>query len=108
MPLGTCSSSALIIFVFVFFSGLTGIIFNQRNFLVTMLSIEVMYLGITVSFILASILLGDLKAQIYALVLLILAAAESAVGLGILIVLYRFGGTIEFTDYENLKGYFSF
>ena len=47
---------------------------------------------------------GNPKGQIYANFLLILAAAESAVGLGLLIVLYRFGNSIEFQEYQKLKG----
>jgi NADH-quinone oxidoreductase subunit K len=63
-----------------------------------------MYLGITICFIIVSSSTTDPKGQIYALLLLILAAAESAIGLGVLIVLYRFGSSIEFQDYQELKG----
>jgi len=69
-----------------------------------MFCIELMYLGITICFIILSISTADPKGQIYALLLLILAAAESAIGLGILIVLYRFGSSIEFQGYQELKG----
>lgn len=69
-----------------------------------MFCIEIMYLGITVCFIIVSVSTNDPKGQIYAIFLLILAAAESAIGLGILIVLYRFGSSIEFKDYQELKG----
>jgi NADH-quinone oxidoreductase subunit K len=84
--------------------GLIGIIFNFKNFLVTMFSVELMYLGITISFILVSVVTHDPKGQIYAMILLILAAAESAIGLGILIVLFRFGKSIDFESYQELKG----
>jgi NADH:ubiquinone oxidoreductase subunit K len=63
-----------------------------------------MYLGLIVSFIIISISTFDPKGQIFALLLLICAAAESAIGLGILIVLHRFGKSIEFEDYQELKG----
>lgn len=88
----------------IFLIGLSGMIYNRKNFLLTMLSIEIMYLGLTLSFIIISISTADPKGQIYAIILLILAAAESAIGLGILIVLYRFGRSIDFSDYEDLKG----
>ena len=94
----------LFFFYFLFLIGLSGIIFNYRNYLVTMFSIELMYLGITVCFIIVSVFTADPKGQIYAILLLILAAAESAVGLGLLIVLYRFGNSIDFKDYQKLKG----
>ena len=94
----------IIFFYLLFIIGLTGIIFNYRNYLVTMYCIELMYLGITLSFIILSNATLDFKGQIYALLLIILAAAESAIGLGILIVLYRFGDSINFENYQELKG----
>ena len=63
-----------------------------------------MYLGITFAFIIISISTNDPKGQIYAIILLVIAAAESAIGLGMLIVLYRFGQSIDFEDYQELKG----
>jgi len=95
---------SLFLFYFLFLIGLTGIIFNYRNYLVTMFCIELMYLGITICFIIISISTADPKGQVYALLLLVIAAAESAIGLGVLIVLYRFGNSIEFNDYQELKG----
>lgn len=92
------------LFFLLFFIGLTGIIFNYRNYLVTMLCIELMYLGITICFLILGVSLGDPRGQIYALLLIIIAAAESAIGLGILVVLYKFGKSIDFSDYEELRG----
>ena len=69
-----------------------------------MFCIEIMYLGITVCFVIVSISTADPKGQIYAILLIVIAAAESAVGLGMLIVLYRFGSSIDFSDYQELKG----
>ena len=92
------------LFYLLFLIGLTGIIFNYKNYLVTMFCIELMYLGITICFIIVSLATADPKGQIYAIILLVLAAAESAIGLGILIVLYRFGSSIDFQEYQELKG----
>jgi NADH:ubiquinone oxidoreductase subunit K len=78
-------------------------IFNNKNYLMTMFCIELMYLGITICFIIIAVYTADPKGQIYALLLLVLAAAESAIGLGILIVLYRFGKSIDFQNYQELK-----
>src|ERR1700722_14443919 len=100
-PLG---GKELILFYVLFLIGLTGIIFNYKNYLVTMFCIEIMYLGITVCLVIVSTLNLDLKGNIYAILLIIGAAAESSVGLGILIVLYRFGKSIEFETYQELKG----
>jgi NADH-quinone oxidoreductase subunit K len=63
-----------------------------------------MYFGIAVSFIFISYANKDIQGQIYALTLVVLAAAESAIGLGILIVLYKFGKSIDFNNYQLLKG----
>ena len=95
---------SLFLFYLLFLIGLTGMMFNYKNYLVTMFCIELMYLGITVCFVIVSISTADPKGQIYAILLLVLAAAESAIGLGVLIVLYRFGASIEFQDYQQLKG----
>ena len=79
-------------------------IFNNQNFLITMMCIELMYLGVISSFVLYGTTMHDTQASAYGLFLLILAACESAVGLGILIVLYRFDRSIAFTNYEQLGG----
>lgn len=88
----------------LFLIGIIGMIFNYKNFLITMLSIELMYLGIVSGFAIASICLFDIQGQIYALIVLILAASESAVGLGLLIVLFRYGKNIDFDVYQELRG----
>lgn len=69
-----------------------------------MMSVELMYLGIVTSFILYGVTCHDPRGSIYGLLLLVLAACESAIGLGILIVLHRFGHSIEFSAYQNLGG----
>ncbi len=97
-------TNGLILFFLLFCIGLTGILFNYRNYLLTLLCIETMYLGLTICFLVVGITLFDLKGQIYGLSLIIIAAAESAIGLGLLIVLFRFGGSIFFSKYQNLKG----
>jgi len=79
-------------------------IFNYKNFLVTMMCVELMYLGAITSFVLHGAVCQDSRSSIYGLLLLILAACESAVGLGILIVLHRFGRSVEFTAFEELGG----
>lgn len=97
-------TSSLLLFFLVFWIGLTGIIFNYRNYLVTMFCIELMYLGLTVCFLIVGVSTMDPKGQIYAMLLLIIAASESVVGLGLLLILFRFGGSIDFLDYEDLTG----
>ena len=100
----TTWTEPLLLFLLLSFIGLSGIVFNYWNYLVTMLCVEIMYLGITVCFLIVSVATADPKGQIYGLILLIVAAAESAIGLGILVVLYKFGNSIDFSDYQELRG----
>lgn len=94
----------LILTIIIFFIGLLGIIYTYKNFLITMFSIELMYLGLTLSFIVIGFDLGEIKAEIISIIYLVIAAAESAIGLGILIILFRFGKSINHEDYQVLKG----
>jgi NADH:ubiquinone oxidoreductase subunit K len=84
--------------------GLLGIAFSYTNYLVTMMAIELMYLGAVSSFVIYSTYSIDPRGLIYGLTLLILAACESAIGLGLVVVLYRFGQSIELSDYQELGG----
>lgn len=69
-----------------------------------MLFIEVMYIGIFLFFIFSSLYLNSPIGQIYALIILVSAACESAVGLGILLVLFKFDNSINFKDFNELRG----
>ena len=97
-------NNLLFLFGAIFFIGLIGIVFKRDHFLITLLSIETMYLGIISSFVLISFNTFEILGQTCALLFLIVAACESAIGLGVLIVLYRNGKTLDFEDYETLKG----
>ena len=88
----------------LFFIGLAGMVFNYKNFLVTMMCVEIMYLGAVTSFVFYGLAFHDVTAAIYGLLILIFAACESAVGLGLLISVYRFGRTIGFNALISLGG----
>ena len=88
----------------LFFLGIVGMVFNYKNFLVTMMSIECMYLGAVTSFVFYGITFNDTTAAVYGLLVLIFAACESAIGLGLLISVYRFGRTIGFSTLTALGG----
>ncbi len=94
----------LVLSNFIFLFGVFGIILNRRNFLVSMLFIEVMYTGIFMYFIVASLFLNLPAGQVYALVILVSAACESAIGLGILLILFRYDNSINFEDFTELRG----
>ena len=94
----------LIITNIIYFLGIFGILYNKRNFLLTMLFIEVMYIGIFVYLLTSSLLLNLVVGQIYALSILIIAACESAIGLGILLILFKNDNTINLENFTELRG----
>lgn len=87
----------------VFLCGLVGYI-ESRDFLSILINTEIMMLGINFHLITSSILWADPYGQVYALCFLAITAAETAVGLGILLLLYRSKGKITFDDYSTLRG----
>jgi NADH-quinone oxidoreductase subunit K len=73
----------------VFFIGLIGVVLNRKNILLVIMSIELMLLAVNLNFAAFSIYLDDIVGQIFVLFILAVAAAESAIGLSIITVLYR-------------------
>jgi len=88
----------------LFFIGIWGIFMNRKNIIILLMSIELMLLAINISFILFSVYLDDLVGQIFALFVLTIAAAESAIGLAILVIYYRVRGTIAVEQIHLMKG----
>jgi len=84
----------LVLSSFIFLSGVLGIILHKRNLLIVLVSIELMLLGVNLNFILFSVYLDDMLGQLFALYVLTVAAAESAIGLAIFTVLYKDQQTI--------------
>jgi NADH-quinone oxidoreductase subunit K len=89
---------------FLFIMGLVGISSNKRNILILMLSIEIILLASVLNFISFSVLFQDPNGQIYALLVITLAACESAIGLGLLVSAYRVKKTVGFPFFNNLRG----
>lgn len=85
----------------LFIIGLSGIFLNRKNIIIMLMSIELMLLAVNFNFIVFSVYLDDLVGQIFALLVLTVAAAESAIGLAILVIYYRVRGTIA-VEYINL------
>jgi len=94
----------LITSTLIFIIGMLGIAFNRKNLLILLMSIELMLLGISLNFIAFSSFLMDPKGQLYAMLILTLAAAESAIGLAILVVYYRISKTISLESINYLRG----
>jgi NADH-quinone oxidoreductase subunit K len=88
----------------LFFLGLSGIIFNRRNILIILMSIELMLLAVNFNFIIYSVFLDDIMGQVFALYVLTVAAAESAIGLAILVVYYRVRGSIGIESANLMHG----
>ena len=84
--------------------GLFGILLNRRNVIIILMSVELMLLSVNVNLIAFSTELGDLTGQIFALLILPVAAAEAAIGLAILVVFFRNRGNIEIEDINSMKG----
>jgi NADH-quinone oxidoreductase subunit K len=85
----------------VFFIGLIGIVLNRKNILVVIMSIELLLLSINLNFAAFSIYLDDIVGQIFVLFILTIAAAESAIGLAIITVLYRLKNSIELSPIKK-------
>jgi NADH-quinone oxidoreductase subunit K len=79
----------------VFFIGLMGIVLNRKNILIIIMSIELLLLAVNLNFAAFSIYLDDIVGQIFVLFVLTIAAAESAIGLAIITVLYRLKNSIQ-------------
>jgi NADH-quinone oxidoreductase subunit K len=88
----------------LFTIGVFGIFLNRKNVIVILMSIELILLAVNINFIAFSSFLGDLVGQVFALFVLTVAAAESAIGLAILVVFYRNRRTIAVEDVNLLKG----
>ena len=84
--------------------GVFGIFLNRKNIIVIMMSIELILLAVNLNLVAFSAFLGDLTGQVFALLVLTVAAAESAIGLAILVVYYRNRGTIAVEDINMMKG----
>jgi len=81
-----------------------GIFLNRRNLIVLLMAIELMLLAVNLNFIAFSHYLGDMDGQVFVFFILTVAAAESAIGLAILVVLFRSRESINVQDLDRLKG----
>jgi NADH-quinone oxidoreductase subunit K len=81
-----------------------GIFMNRKNLIVLLMAIELMLLAVNMNFIAFSHFLGDTAGQIFVFFILTVAAAESAIGLAILVVLFRNLNTVEVEELDQLKG----
>ena len=88
----------------LFTLGTLGIFLNRKNVIIILMSIELMLLAVNINLVAFSIYLNDIVGQVYALLVLTVAAAEAAIGLAILVVFFRNRGTIAVQDINLMKG----
>ena len=97
-------SHFLVLGAVLFAISIVGIFLNRKNVIILLMAIELMLLAVNMNFIAFSHYLGDMAGQVFVFFILTVAAAESAIGLAILIVLFRNLQTIHVDDLDNLKG----
>jgi len=88
----------------LFTIGVFGIFLNRKNIIIILMSVELILLACNINLVAFSAELGDLAGQVFALMILTVAAAEAAIGLAILVIFYRNRGTIAVEDVNSLKG----
>jgi NADH-quinone oxidoreductase subunit K len=94
----------LLIGALVFVIGVLGIFLNRKNVIIILMSIELILLSVSINFVAFSAFLGDMLGQVFVMFVLTVAAAESAIGLAILMVYFRNRGSIEVEDINMMKG----
>jgi len=94
----------LVLGAILFAIGVVGIFMNRRNLIVILMAIELMLLAVNMNFVAFSHFLGDGAGQVFVFFILTVAAAESAIGLAILVVLFRNLDTIDVEALDSLKG----
>ncbi len=97
-------SDFLIVAALLFGIGIAGIIINRKNIILLFMSIELILLAVNTNFIAFSYFLGNNIGQVFVFFILTVAAAEAAIGLAIMVVLFRKSGTIEVDKLDLLKG----
>ena len=88
----------------LFCIAIAGIFINRKNVIVILMSIELILLAVNINLVAFSTHLGDLVGQVFAMIVLTVAAAEAAIGLAILVVFFRNRGSISVEDINLMKG----
>jgi NADH-quinone oxidoreductase subunit K len=104
MGLGIGLGHYLTVAAILFTLGVFGIFLNRKNVIIILMSIELILLAVNLNLVAFSAELGDLQGQVFALMILTVAAAEAAIGLAILVIFYRNRGSIAVDDINMMKG----
>jgi len=94
----------LILAAILFAIGVAGIFLNRKNLIILLMSVELMLLAVNINFVAFSRYLNDIAGQIFVFFILTVAAAEAAIGLAILVAMFRNRRTIHVDDLDSLKG----
>ena len=94
----------LVLGAVLFSLAVAGIFMNRKNLIVLLMSIELMLLAVNINFVAFSYYLNDLAGQVFVFFILTVAAAEAAIGLAILVIVFRNRGTINVQDLNEMKG----
>lgn len=94
----------LVLGAILFSLAIAGIFMNRKNLILLLMSIELMLLAVNINFIAFSYYLNDLAGQVFVFFILTVAAAEAAIGLAILVIVFRNRGTINVQDLDEMKG----
>ncbi len=94
----------LVVAAVLFTLGVFGIFLNRKNVIVILMSVELILLAVNINLVAFAASLGDLTGQLFAMFVLTVAAAEAAIGLAIVVVVFRARGSIEVEDINLLKG----
>jgi NADH-quinone oxidoreductase subunit K len=94
----------LVLGALLFALAVTGIFLNRKNLIVLLMAIELMLLAVNMNFVAFSHYLGDMHGQVFVFFILTVAAAESAIGLAILVLLFRNKASINVDELNELKG----
>jgi len=97
-------SHYLILGAILFAISVVGIFLNRKNVIILLMAIELMLLAVNMNFIAFSHYLGDMAGQVFVFFILTVAAAESAIGLAILVVLFRERRSINVSELDSMKG----
>ncbi|MHB1565415.1 MAG: NADH-quinone oxidoreductase subunit NuoK [Acidiferrobacter sp.] len=97
-------SDYLILAAILFAIGIVGVFLNRKNLVILLMAIELILLAVNMNFVAFSHFLWGVEGQVFVFFILTVAAAESAIGLAILIVLFRNRRTINVDDFDTLKG----
>ena len=89
----------------LFTLGIFGIFLNRKNVIIILMSVELILLAVNINLVAFSAFLGDMAGQIFAMLVLTVAAAEAAIGLAVIVVYFRNRGTIAVEDINLMKGW---